>query len=78
MIAVAGGFNDFSEGGSYEHANMGATSNSHTEFAMGRELNDMSHPTASTRDGVSHRIVGITDILSLSSRRSRIPRTIGC
>ena len=52
-IMIAGGFDDFSETGSFEFANMGATSNSRTEFAMGREPNEMSHPTASTRDGVS-------------------------
>ena len=50
---IAGGFDDFSEEGSFEFANMGATSNSRTEFAMGREPNEMSRPTASTRDGVS-------------------------
>jgi hypothetical protein len=53
---IAGGFDDFSEEGSFEFANMGATSNSHTEFAMGREPNEMSRPTASTRDGVSFNI----------------------
>lgn len=52
---LAGGFDDFSEEGSYEFANMGATSNSLTEFAMGREPNEMSRPTASTRDGVCFR-----------------------
>ena len=52
-IMIAGGFDDFSEEGSYEFANMGATSNTHTEFAMGREPGEMSRPTASTRDGVS-------------------------
>jgi len=33
-VMIAGGFDDFSEEGSYKFANMGATSNSHTEFAM--------------------------------------------
>ena len=56
---IAGGFDDFSEEGSYEFANMGATSNSHTEFAMGREPNEMSRPTTSTRDGVSLFIADI-------------------
>jgi len=60
---IAGGFDDFSEEGSYEFANMGATSNSHTEFAMGREPNEMSRPTASTRDGVSFD-VGINDSIT--------------
>ena len=34
---IAGGFNDISEEGSYEFANMKATSNSETKFVMGRE-----------------------------------------
>jgi len=51
---IAGGFDNFSEEGSYKFANMGATGNSHTAFGMGRELNKMSRPTASTHDGVSH------------------------
>lgn len=50
---IAGGFDDFSEEGSYEFANMGATSNSVTEFAMGREPGEMSRPTSTSRDGVS-------------------------
>ena len=48
-VMIADGFNDFSEEGSYEFANMGATSIAHTEFAMGREPNEMTRPTASTR-----------------------------
>jgi fatty acid synthase subunit alpha, fungi type len=51
-VMIAGGFDDFSEEGSFEFANMGATSNSLTEFAMGREPNKHSRPTSSTRDGV--------------------------
>jgi 3-oxoacyl-(acyl-carrier-protein) synthase len=47
----AGGFDDFSEEGSYEFANMKATSNTETEFASGREPNEMSRPTTSTRAG---------------------------
>ena len=43
-VKVAGGFDDFSKEGSYEFANMGAMSNSHTEFSMGREPNEMSRP----------------------------------
>jgi len=41
---IAGGFDDISEEGSYEFANMKATSNAETEFAMGREPTEMSHP----------------------------------
>lgn len=50
---IAGGFDDISEEGSYEFANMKATSNADAEFAMGREPTEMSRPTASTRSGVS-------------------------
>lgn len=50
---IAGGYDDFSEEGSYEFANMKATSNSETEFAAGREPNEMSRPTTSTRAGFS-------------------------
>ncbi|KAG6830243.1 hypothetical protein H0H93_014104, partial [Arthromyces matolae] len=34
-VMIAGGFDDISEEGSYEFANMKATSNAETEFAMG-------------------------------------------
>ena len=47
---IAGGFDDICEEGSYEFANMKATSNSETEFAMGREPTEMSRP-ATTRAG---------------------------
>ncbi|TIC66451.1 hypothetical protein E3Q02_01872 [Wallemia mellicola] len=50
-VMIAGGFDDFSEEGSYEFANMKATSNSETEFANGREPNEMSRPTTTTRAG---------------------------
>jgi len=43
-VMIAGGFDDISEEGSYEFANMKATSNSETEFAMGREPTEMSRP----------------------------------
>lgn len=48
---VAGGFDDFSEEGSFEFANMKATSNAETEFAMGREPNEFSRPMTTTRAG---------------------------
>jgi 3-oxoacyl-(acyl-carrier-protein) synthase len=51
-VMLAGGFDDFVEEGSYEFANMKATSNSITEFAAGREPNEFSRPTTSTRAGV--------------------------
>ncbi|RPD59601.1 fatty acid synthase [Lentinus tigrinus ALCF2SS1-6] len=50
-VMLAGGFDDFSEEGSYEFANMKATSNAETEFAMGREPTEMSRPTTTTRSG---------------------------
>jgi Beta-ketoacyl synthase, N-terminal domain len=51
-VMIAGGFDDLSEEGSYEFANMKATSNSETEFAMGREPSEMSRPATTTRAGV--------------------------
>lgn len=51
---IAGGFDDLTEEGSYEFGNMKATSNSDTEFAMGREPNEFSRPTTTTRAGVRH------------------------
>ncbi|KAI9637319.1 fatty acid synthase alpha subunit [Dioszegia hungarica] len=50
-VMIAGGFDDFSEEGSFEFANMKATSNAETEFAMGREANEFSRPMTSTRAG---------------------------
>jgi fatty acid synthase subunit alpha, fungi type len=52
-VMIAGGFDDVSEEGSYEFANMKATSNAQKEFAMGREPTEMSRPTTTTRSGVS-------------------------
>ncbi|KAL1712393.1 hypothetical protein EV715DRAFT_297105 [Schizophyllum commune] len=45
-VMLAGGFDDLSEEGSYEFANMKATSNAETEFAMGREPTEMSRPAS--------------------------------
>lgn len=50
-IVIVGGYDDFQEEGSYEFANMGATSNTETEFAHGRTPKEMSRPTTSTRSG---------------------------
>jgi fatty acid synthase subunit alpha len=50
-VMIAGGFDDFSEEGSFEFANMKATANSETEFAMGREPNEFSRPMTTTRSG---------------------------
>ncbi|KAJ7067175.1 fatty acid synthase [Mycena amicta] len=50
-VMIAGGFDDLSEEGSYEFANMKATSNAQSEFAMGREPTEMSRPATTTRAG---------------------------
>jgi 3-oxoacyl-(acyl-carrier-protein) synthase len=50
-VMLAGGYDDTSEEGSYEFANMKATSNAETELAMGREPTEMSRPTTTTRSG---------------------------
>ena len=55
-VMIAGGFDDISEEGSYEFANMKATSNAETEFAMGREPTEMSRPATTSRAGVSDLI----------------------
>ena len=47
-VMIAGGFDDISEEGSYEFANMKATSNAETEFAMGREPTEMSRPATTS------------------------------
>jgi hypothetical protein len=60
-VMIAGGFDDISEEGSYEFANMKATSNAETEFAMGREPTEMSRPATTTRAGVS--IANFTSLL---------------
>ncbi|KAK5018321.1 beta subunit of fatty acid synthetase [Cryomyces antarcticus] len=50
-ICFVGGFDDFQEEGSYEFANMKATSNAEDEFAHGRTPKEMSRPTTTTRNG---------------------------
>ncbi|KAN0073257.1 hypothetical protein V8E54_008477 [Elaphomyces granulatus] len=50
-ICLVGGFDDFQEEGSYEFANMQATSNADEEFAHGRTPPEMSRPTTTTRSG---------------------------
>jgi fatty acid synthase subunit alpha len=50
-ICFVGGFDDFQEEGSYEFANMAATSNAEDEFAHGRTPNEMSRPSTTTRNG---------------------------
>nr|UWK20275.1 fatty acid synthase alpha subunit [Trichoderma balearicum] len=50
-ICLVGGLDDFGEEGSYEFANMKATSNTLDEFAHGRTPGEMSRPTTTTRNG---------------------------
>ena len=50
-VCFVGGFDDFQEEGSYEFANMAATSNAEDEFAHGRTPKEMSRPTTTTRNG---------------------------
>jgi fatty acid synthase subunit alpha len=50
-VCFVGGFDDFQEEGSYEFANMKATSNAEEEFAHGRTPREMSRPTTTTRSG---------------------------
>ncbi|EEH21370.2 fatty acid synthase subunit alpha [Paracoccidioides brasiliensis Pb03] len=50
-VCLVGGFDDFQEEGSYEFANMQATSNAEKEFAHGRTPQEMSRPTTTTRSG---------------------------
>jgi fatty acid synthase subunit alpha, fungi type len=50
-VCLVGGFDDFQEEGSYEFANMKATSNAEDEVAHGRTPKEMSRPTTTTRSG---------------------------
>ncbi|ODQ80013.1 hypothetical protein BABINDRAFT_8193 [Babjeviella inositovora NRRL Y-12698] len=50
-ICIVGGYDDFQEEGSYEFANMNATSNSLEEFEKGRTPAEMSRPATTSRSG---------------------------
>ncbi|KAL1917786.1 uncharacterized protein VTP21DRAFT_3620 [Calcarisporiella thermophila] len=50
-IVIVGGYDDFQEEGSYEFANMKATSNALEEMERGRTPREMSRPATSTRSG---------------------------
>ncbi|TWU75521.1 3-oxoacyl-[acyl-carrier-protein] synthase [Metarhizium rileyi] len=50
-VCFVGGFDDFGEEGSYEFANMKATSNTVDELNHGRTPKEMSRPTTTTRNG---------------------------
>ena len=48
---IAGSFDNISKEGSYEFANMKATSKAETEITMGREPTEMSRPATTSRAG---------------------------
>jgi fatty acid synthase subunit alpha, fungi type len=75
-VMISGGFDDFSEEGSYEFANMKATSNSSTEFAMGREPKEFSRPTTSTRAGFMEAQGTGVQILMTASTAIKMGATI--
>lgn len=50
-VMLVGGYDDFGEEGSYEFAQMHATSSALEELARGREPREMSRPATSTRSG---------------------------
>ncbi|CCH46337.1 fatty-acid synthase complex protein, putative [Wickerhamomyces ciferrii] len=50
-VCIVGGYDDFQEEGSYEFANMNATSNTLDEFEHGRTPSEMSRPATTTRNG---------------------------
>ena len=50
-VVIAGGYDDFTEEGSYEFANMKATSDAVEEALKGRTPQEMSRPTTTSRAG---------------------------
>jgi fatty acid synthase subunit alpha len=50
-VVLVGGYDDFGEEGSYEFAQMKATSDSNHEVAMGRDPREMCRPCTDTRGG---------------------------
>ncbi|RHZ19227.1 hypothetical protein DYB37_003435 [Aphanomyces astaci] len=50
-VVIVGGYDDFCEVGSYEFAQMKATSDSEKETAMGRDPREMCRPCTDTRGG---------------------------
>ncbi|KAJ2369194.1 fatty acid synthase alpha subunit Lsd1 [Coemansia sp. RSA 2610] len=64
-VMLAGGFEGFVDQGSYEFAQMGATSSAVSEFAQGREPREMSRPCTTTRAGfVEAQGAGIVVLMS--------------
>ncbi|KAJ2490065.1 fatty acid synthase alpha subunit Lsd1 [Coemansia sp. RSA 2050] len=67
-VMLAGGFEGFVEEGSYEFAQMGATSNAIDETACGREPSEMSRPCTTTRTGfVEAQGAGIAVLMSAAA-----------
>ncbi|KAJ2598230.1 fatty acid synthase alpha subunit Lsd1 [Coemansia sp. RSA 1721] len=67
-IVLCGGFDYFQEDGSYEFAQMKATSNSVDEFARGRTPAEMSRPCTTTRSGfMESEGAGILTVMSAST-----------
>lgn len=67
-VMLAGGFDDLSEEGSFEFANMKATSNAEAELAAGREPSEMSRPTTTTRSGfMESQGTGVQVIMSAAT-----------
>ncbi|KAJ2839351.1 fatty acid synthase alpha subunit Lsd1 [Coemansia sp. 'formosensis'] len=67
-VMLAGGFEGFVEEGSYEFAQMGATSNAVEEAACGREPSEMSRPCTTTRTGfVEAQGAGIVVLMSAAA-----------
>ncbi|KAJ2874506.1 fatty acid synthase alpha subunit Lsd1 [Coemansia aciculifera] len=67
-VMLAGGFEGFVEEGSYEFAQMGATSNAVEEAACGREPSEMSRPCTTTRTGfVEAQGAGIAVLMSAAA-----------
>lgn len=50
-VVIVGGYDDFQEESSYEFASMQATSNTEQELEKGRQPDEMSRPSASSRAG---------------------------
>ncbi|KAJ2494344.1 fatty acid synthase alpha subunit Lsd1, partial [Coemansia sp. RSA 2052] len=67
-VMLAGGFEGFVEEGSFEFAQMGATSNAVDELACGREPSEMSRPCTTTRTGfVEAQGAGIAVLMSAAA-----------
>ncbi|KAJ2764043.1 fatty acid synthase alpha subunit Lsd1, partial [Coemansia nantahalensis] len=67
-VMLCGGFDDFQDDGSYEFAQMKATSSAVDEFARGRTPAEMSRPCTSTRAGfMEGEGAGILTVMSAAT-----------